>query len=228
MYRSGHPENKLILYYKKRSLFLGRSILKNILLHFWNLSCWCAAGDVVSCKVIEIDTVKNRLSLSLRDLMPDPLEQNLETMVNASEVRSDLVLKVKLNIYCILWSYKYHSTHLKWAPVILSQPIYVSVQPGNHLFPLYKTTFAVSERPAKMLGVAKFLRSIQSKTGRACRWKIWCWIHWNRIQRPWSTPLRWAPVLLFQPKDRWDIPENYLFLLSKNVFTGSKYPKKVV
>ena len=33
------------------------------------------------------------------------------------------------------------------------------------------------------------------------------------------------PVLLFQPKYRLGHPENYLFLLSKKIFTGSKYPK---
>ena len=33
-------------------------------------------------------------------------------------------------------------------------------------------------------------------------------------------------VLLFQPKYRLGHPENYLFLLSKNIFTGSKYQKK--
>ena len=33
------------------------------------------------------------------------------------------------------------------------------------------------------------------------------------------------PVLPFKPKYRLGHPENYLFLLSKNIFTGSKYPK---
>ena len=34
------------------------------------------------------------------------------------------------------------------------------------------------------------------------------------------------PVLLFQPKYRLAHPENQLFLLSKKIFCGSKYPKK--
>ena len=33
-------------------------------------------------------------------------------------------------------------------------------------------------------------------------------------------------MLLFQPKYRLGHPENYLFLLSINIFTGSKYPQK--
>ena len=37
-----------------------------------------------------------------------------------------------------------------------------------------------------------------------------------------STPVA---VLLFKPKYRLGPSENYLFLLSKNIFSGSKYPK---
>ena len=35
-----------------------------------------------------------------------------------------------------------------------------------------------------------------------------------------------SSVLLFQPKYRLGYPENYLFVLAKNIFSGSKYPKK--
>ena len=35
-------------------------------------------------------------------------------------------------------------------------------------------------------------------------------------------------VLLFQPKYRLDHPENYLFLLSKIIISGSKYPTKIL
>ena len=41
-----------------------------------------------------------------------------------------------------------------------------------------------------------------------------------------DVPSRCAPVLLFQPEHRSGHPENYLFLSSKNIFSGSKYPKK--
>ena len=35
-------------------------------------------------------------------------------------------------------------------------------------------------------------------------------------------------VLLFKPKYRLAHPENYLFSLSKKIFSGSKYPKKLI
>ena len=44
----------------------------------------------------------------------------------------------------------------------------------------------------------------------------------------WSEASTWAlsaAVHLFKPKYRLGHPENYLLLLSKNIFTGSKYPK---
>ena len=35
----------------------------------------------------------------------------------------------------------------------------------------------------------------------------------------------WEPAKFFWPKYRLGHPEKHLFLLSKNIFTGSKYPK---
>ena len=37
----------------------------------------------------------------------------------------------------------------------------------------------------------------------------------------------WSPVLPIQPRYRLAHPENYLFSLSKKIFSGSKYPKNI-
>ena len=41
-----------------------------------------------------------------------------------------------------------------------------------------------------------------------------------------ATCVHQCPVLPFQPKYRSGHPENYLFLLSRNLFSRSKYPKQ--
>ena len=45
------------------------------------------------------------------------------------------------------------------------------------------------------------------------------------LTRPWSRALV-ENSEAFSMKSRLDHPENYLFLLSENIFIGSKYPKK--
>ena len=52
--------------------------------------------------------------------------------------------------------------------------------------------------------------------------------HRNSLYNPYQFRMKTnsdSSVLLFQPKYRLGHPENYLFLLSKKVFTGSKYAK---
>jgi hypothetical protein len=46
-------------------------------------------GDVIKCKVIDRQVGKRRVSLSLKQLTPDPLKQNVETILESSgaEVR---------------------------------------------------------------------------------------------------------------------------------------------
>ena len=47
----------------------------------------------------------------------------------------------------------------------------------------------------------------------------------SRVSPKPETKYMYKPVLPFQPKYRLSHPENYLFLLSKKLFTGSEYPK---
>ena len=53
-------------------------------------------------------------------------------------------------------------------------------------------------------------------------------LHGSSLQLKWATLPRLHSVLPFKPEYRLGHPENYLFLLSKNIFTGSKYPKKII
>ena len=47
-------------------------------------------------------------------------------------------------------------------------------------------------------------------------------------RRPFETVWSCEPVLPFQPNYRLAHPKNYLFILSKKIFSGSKYPKNIL
>jgi hypothetical protein len=52
-------------------------------------SC-CFAGDKIDCKIISIDIPKARVALSLKQTKPDPLEQNLESVLPPTESSSSV------------------------------------------------------------------------------------------------------------------------------------------
>ena len=66
----------------------------------------------------------------------------------------------------------------------------------------------------------------------------WCEVVVENFERRWQHRMgtqhcklkttRHGPVVLFQPKYRLAHPENYLFSLSKKIFSGSKYPKNIL